>query len=388
MANARPEPSEPSSLEEARERTNESLKSERTRTDEALILDAIATTALEDRILESTRHRTDKVQSQKRASHDVVREELRELDEGPEALKRAEDALIESERAIADKAIQDERLAADAARLRERRRLRLTAEALLVLERGATDEDLSTERSHFDEEFGKAEVVQSARSEYVAIVSHDLRNPLTSIAMGSEVLLSKLRAPEVDREAAIRSVSVIQRNTAMMDRLIRDLLDAERIAAGKLDVKPAKQSINLLLSDCEDLFGSLALKGSLTLKIAASSENLFAQIDHDRIMQVLSNLIGNAVKHTPRGGTVLLEARRKGDEIEISVTDSGPGIPEAQQKGIFEKFSQLGNGARLGLGLGLYISRWIVEAHGGTISVASKPGEGCVFAFTVPVAEA
>lgn len=388
MANARPEPSEPSSLEEAREKTDESLKSERTRTDEALILDALATTTLEDRILESTRHRTDKVQSQKRASHDEVREELRELDEGPEALKRAEDALIESERAIADKAIQDERIAADAARIRERRRLRLTAEALLVLERGATDEDLSTERNKFDEEFGKAEGVQSARSEYVAIVSHDLRNPLTSIAMGSEVLLSKLRAPEVDREAAIRSVSVIQRNTAMMDRLIRDLLDAERIAAGKLDVKPAKQSINVLLSDCEDLFGSLALKGSLTLKLAASSENLFALIDHDRIMQVLSNLIGNAVKHTPRGGTVLLEARRKGDEIEISVTDSGPGIPEAQQKGIFEKFSQLGNGARLGLGLGLYISKWIVEAHGGTISVVSKPGEGCVFAFTVPVAEA
>ena len=394
MANAKPEPSEPSSLEQARDKTDESLKSERTRTDEALILDAFVSENQEDKILESSRNQIDKSQERKRASHDVVREELREIDESPEAIKRAEDALIESERAIADKAIQDERIAADTARLRERRRLRLTAEALLVLERGATDEDLSTERSRFDEELDRAEVAHSdtrdslyTRSEYMAIVSHDLRNPLTSIAMGSEVLLSKLRAPEVDREAAIRSVSVIQRNTAMMDRLIRDLLDAERIGAGKLDVKPAKQSINVLLSDCEDLFGSLAVKGSLTLKIAASSENLFAQIDHDRIMQVLSNLIGNAVKHTPRGGTVLLEARSKGDEIEISVADSGPGIPEEQQKAVFEKFSQLGNGARLGLGLGLYISKWIVEAHGGTISVASKQGEGCVFTFTVPAAE-
>ena len=359
-----------------------------------MILDAFVSENKEDKILESSRDRIDKTQEETRASHDVVREELREEDESPEAIKRAE-ALIESERAIADKAIADERIAADTARLRERRRLRLTAEALLVLERGATDEDLSTERSRFDEELDRAEDAHSetraslyTRSEYMAIVSHDLRNPLTAIAMSSEVLLSRLRAPELDRDAAIRSVAVIQRNSALMDRLIRDLLDAERIEAGKIEVKPSRQSIQTLLRDCEELFSSLARSGSLTLHVAPSSEKLFADIDHDRILQVLSNLIGNAVKHTPRGGTVRLEAARKGEEIEITVTDSGPGIPEAQQKRIFEKFSQLGNGARDGLGLGLYISKWIVEAHGGTITVASKPGEGCVFAFTVPVAEA
>lgn len=390
---ANPEPPD-ASLERAREKTNESLKSERERADEALTLNVLVSASQEDEILESKREQIDKTQEEKRATHDVVREELREVEEGPEAIKRAE-ALIERERALADKAIAEERQAADLARQRERRRLRLTAEALLVTERSTTDKDLSTERSRVDQELDRAAGTHSetrdaldTQSETMAIVSHDLRNPLMAITMSSEALLARLRAPQFDRDAALRSVAVIQRNSALMDRLIRDLLDAERIEAGKIAVRPTRQSVQALLGDCEELFGALARSGALTLHVAPSSETLFAEIEHDRILQVLSNLIGNAVKHTPRGGTVRLEARQKHDEIEITVSDSGPGIPEAQQKRIFEKFSQLGNGAREGLGLGLYISKWIVEAHGGTITVASKPGEGCVFAFTVPVAEA
>jgi signal transduction histidine kinase len=389
MANPTPE----SLLEQAREKTDESLKSERTRTDEALILDASASETREDKMLESSRDQNDRRQERKRASHDVAREDLRETLESPASIKRTEDALIESERAISDKAIQEERIAADSARLRERRRLRLTAEALLVLERGATDEDLSTERSRFDEELERAEDAHaetqnslSVRNEYMAIVSHDLRNPLASIAMGSEVLLLRLRAPEIDREAAIRSLSVIQRNTAAMERLIRDLLDAERIEAGKIAVQPARRSIAALLSECDDLFGSVALKNALTLTISAPAGELFAQVDHDRIMQVLSNLIGNALKHTPRGGSVVLEVHASGGRITFTVRDSGPGIPPEQQKKIFEKFSQLETKSRQGLGLGLYISKWIVEAHGGTLSVTSKPGEGCVFTFSVSAA--
>ena len=391
MANATSEPLATSSLEQAREKTDMSLKSERLRTDEALVSDTHASESREDEILESSRNKTDRTQTRERASRDVVRDEQRDSDASPATGKHAEDALIERERAGADKAKHDERNAADAARLRERRRLRLTAEALLVLERGTTDADLSTERTHFDDEFGREESAHqetkaslSTRAEYMAIVSHDLRNPLASIAMGAEVLRAKLEAPELDLEGAIRFVSVIQRNTAMMDRLISDLLDVERIAAGKVEVHPSRQSIDALLSECEDLFASVAAKHGLTLKISAPADKLFAHFDHDRILQVLSNLIGNALKHTPRGGTVVLAARRCEGEVEMTVTDSGPGIPLPQQKRIFEKFSQLGVGTRQGLGLGLYISRWIVEAHSGTIAVASNPGEGSVFTFTVP----
>ncbi len=215
-------------------------------------------------------------------------------------------------------------------------------------------------------------------------MSHDLRNPLAAIAGSSELLLSNLQSTEINLNEAVEFVSITQRNAALMERLIADLLDAERMAPGKVEVKQSKQSVDDLFGECKDLFGAIALKKSIFLKIATAT-GLFANIDRDRIMQVLSNLIGNALKHTPRGGTVSLEAHPNNGEIEIAITDTGPGIPLEEQSRIFEKFSQLGIDTRQGLGLGLYISKWIVEAHGGKIGVRSKPGHGSTFTFTVPV---
>ena len=108
-------------------------------------------------------------------------------------------------------------------------------------------------------------------------------------------------------------------------------------------------------------------------------------MDSDRILQVLSNLIGNALKFTPNGGNVSLSARKDATEIEISVTDNGPGVPEDKRSEIFQRFSQLKMNDRRGLGLGLFISKWIVEAHNGRIRVASEVGKGSTFNFTLPV---
>ena len=121
------------------------------------------------------------------------------------------------------------------------------------------------------------------------------------------------------------------------------------------------------------------------MTIHTSTEPIFANVDHDRILQVLSNLIGNSLKFTPNGGTIKLLARKQGTQVEVSVTDNGSGIPEEAQVKIFERFSQLTMNDRRGLGLGLFIAKWIVEAHKGCIWVTSEVGKGSTFSFTLPL---
>ena len=121
------------------------------------------------------------------------------------------------------------------------------------------------------------------------------------------------------------------------------------------------------------------------MTIHTSPEPIVAWVDRDRILQVLSNLIGNALKFTPNGGTIALSARKQETHVEISVTDNGPGIPEQDTGQIFERFSQLKINDRRGLGLGLYIAKWIVEAHQGRIWVTSELGRGSTFTFTLPL---
>ena len=120
------------------------------------------------------------------------------------------------------------------------------------------------------------------------------------------------------------------------------------------------------------------------MKIGAGAVPLFADLDHDRILQVLSNLIGNSLKFTPNGGTIELSARKQETHVEVSVTDNGPGISAEAQARIFERFSQLNVADHQGLGLGLFITKWIVEAHKGRIWVTSIPRNGCTVSFTLP----
>lgn len=375
----------PPSLDKVRERTDSSLESERTTADESLAADTRASEAKEDEILDRDRGQTDKIQQQDRKSRDKLVDQRTGSGTKNKSATQLDEQSIQLERAAADKALQSERLAADVARKRERRRMRLTAEALIVQERGTTDADLLNERSHSDSENGQRD---ETRSELLSIVSHDLRNPLASIAMGSEVLQLSLQDPQFDRVVASEVLATIQRNTAMMERLICDLLDVERMASGPLEFKRSQAPIKELFSNCADLFGAVALKKSIHLNFSIPDQGLEANIDCDRIMQVMSNLIGNALKHTPKGGSVDVKARLNGNLIVVSVTDSGSGIPPDSQKKIFDKFSQLGLNTRQGLGLGLYISKWIIEAHGGKISVLSEPGKGSAFEFSIPTSSA
>ena len=172
-----------------------------------------------------------------------------------------------------------------------------------------------------------------------------------------------------------------------MDRMIDALLDVERMAHDKLILKPERADLRALLQECWDLFAPVVLTKAFSMTMDTGTEPIYADIDHDRILQVLSNLIGNALKFTPHGGTIELSARKQETHAEISVTDNGPGIPREEQGRIFERFSQLKKGDRLGLGLGLFIAKWIVEAHEGHIGVTSEVGKGSRFTFTLPLDE-
>ena len=224
-----------------------------------------------------------------------------------------------------------------------------------------------------------------ARDLFLQAVSHDLRNPLGVISMGTSLMRKNLSSGNNDVGSLYQILDTIERNTANMDRMISDLLDVERMVNGKLTLKLGKYDICAILRECEELFAPVLASKSISMTIETGHEPIFAEVDHDRVLQVLSNLIGNALKFTPNGGDVKLSARKKATKIEISVTDNGPGIPEDKKSEIFKRFSQVNSNTGHGLGLGLFISKWIVEAHGGRIGVVSELGKGSTFSFKLAV---
>jgi signal transduction histidine kinase len=309
---------------------------------------------------------------------------------------------LNDDRERADKAQGLERKEEDRIRSRDRVQKRLIAEAILANERRDTDTKISDERDRLELESElnsklllaeklSHDVTKTAlgtRDQFLAVVSHDLRNPLSAIVMSAALMRDELSVRKDNEASLMEYLEMIERNAANMDRMISDLLDVERMANEKLILKPKNCDLRALLRECNDLFSPVVSDKSFSIVEADEGAPLFAHVEHDRIIQVLSNLIGNALKFTPAGGSVRLSMENKTTEVEISVTDSGPGIPDAKKSKIFERFSQLGSNDRRGLGLGLFISKWLVEAHKGRIWVSSEAGKGSTFSFTLPLATA
>ena len=180
--------------------------------------------------------------------------------------------------------------------------------------------------------------------------------------------------------AMIRSAAV------QMDRLVHDLLDVHRIEAGHLRLDPSPQDpASLLVASCRSL-EPLALVKSVTLDFAPSNQPVPCVLaDPGRIAQVLSNLIGNAVKFTPKNGRIVVTAASDGELVKFSVSDNGPGLTAEQRERVFDRFWQASQVGRLGIGLGLSIAKGLVEAHGGRIWAESELGKGTTFFFTLPV---
>jgi two-component system, NtrC family, sensor histidine kinase KinB len=225
--------------------------------------------------------------------------------------------------------------------------------------------------------------ISRLKSEFIAAASHELRTPLTSVQMGVHLLLEGAAGPLDERQQEI--LQVCRDDTARLDRLMRQLLDLSKIESGA--APPVRVSVrpSLLVREAAD---SLALQvegKGLRLVVDAPPDVPAVLADRDQIERVIVNLVTNATRATPAGGTITVAAARRGADVVFSVTDTGAGIPRAYLPRIFEPFVQVPHAAAGGSGLGLTISRRIVEGHGGQLTVQSEPGRGSAFTFTIPL---
>ena len=229
---------------------------------------------------------------------------------------------------------------------------------------------------------------QAARSreEMVAFVSHDLKNPLATIQMAVDFLLEVLLPDEAAHQRERKQLHVIHRSAERMYRLVHDLLDVATIEAGQLAVKRSPLTVDTLVTDALELLRPLAAAKRITLVADVSPELPAVAADHDRVLQVFSNLGGNAVKFTPKDGRVEIRVTVRDAVVEFAVIDTGPGIAPEDLPHVFDRFWQAKKTVRAGAGLGLAIAKGIVEAHDGRIRAESDPGRGSCFSFTLPVA--
>jgi PAS domain S-box-containing protein len=225
----------------------------------------------------------------------------------------------------------------------------------------------------------------STRDEVLAIVSHDLRDPLHTIAMSAQLLTD---VPG-DQAQHRKHLQIIVRAKARMERLIQDLVDVVRIKNGKtLGIEPRREGPSPLVREACEQFVESAREKNVRLEWGATNDMPDVMVDHGRIIQVLSNLIGNALKFTPAGGRIDVRLHRESKKaVRVTVSDSGTGIAAENLPRIFDAFWQAPRAARLGSGLGLAISRGIVQQHGGRIWAESREGIGSTFHFTLPTAE-
>ena len=240
-------------------------------------------------------------------------------------------------------------------------------------------------RARYATLYAHAQAAVLAREEVLQIVSHDLRNPLNVIAMTAELLMSDEAAdlPPLGRNEHLHRIC---RAGERMNRMIQDLLDVARMEAGKLEVVPAPVACADLLGEVSDMMTPLAADRQLELRVLCPADPPTIMVDRGRIMQVFSNLIGNAIKFTPPGGLICVQAQRMSDKVRFSVSDTGPGIPAEQREKIFQRLWQADRSDGRGLGLGLAIARSIVEAHHGRIGIESSDLPGTTFWFTTKTA--
>lgn len=225
---------------------------------------------------------------------------------------------------------------------------------------------------------------ETSRRELLAAISHDLRTPISNARLMTEAIADGL----VDEEGERRYIKNIKAELDCLDRLIADLFELSRIEAGALPLQRAPTDLGVLVSESLETVRAEANQAGVLLDSDVEPGLPLANLDPLCMQRVLRNLLGNAVRYTPAGGKVLLSARLRGSSIELTVSDSGPGIPQEDAARIFEPFFR-GDGARqregVGAGLGLAIARGIVEAHGGSIALDRGTAQGSTFRTRLPL---
>jgi PAS domain S-box-containing protein len=232
--------------------------------------------------------------------------------------------------------------------------------------------------------YEQAERVAQAREELLRLVSHDLRNPLGSVLLSLKSALVTLGSEE-DLGRTKSALEMAERNALTMARLVDDLMEREFVQTGKLSLEVAPHDVQSLLREATSLVEPSARAKAIKLRIEADSvKGAVVPCDRHRILQVLGNLLDNAIKFSPREGRVAIAANPEPGVIRFEVTDEGPGIEPVHLPHVFDQMWQAKRGTQRGLGLGLSIARALVEAHGGHIRVESTLGQGSKFFFTLP----
>lgn len=233
------------------------------------------------------------------------------------------------------------------------------------------------------------QTAQRAQRELSEMIVHDMRTPLTNILSGLQTVAT---LGDEDRTLHKALLEGAQEGAQRLLRMVNDLLDVTRLETGQLPLNPEAVSTEEILHEAVTTVEALVAEKELQMTIAPAEAGLRAFADREITRRVLVNLVSNAIKFTPPGGTILLAATPREDVLEFSVTDTGPGIPREHQERIFDKFYQVESRARgdrlPSSGLGLTFCRLAVEAHGGRIGVESEPGRGSRFWFTLPIARA
>ncbi len=252
----------------------------------------------------------------------------------------------------------------------------------------ASNQNLAIANRDLEQANRKRSEIDQVKSDFIAIVSHELRTPLTSIKAFTELILIK---PKMPAEKRNRLLTIINNETDRLSRLINDILDLTKIESGKLSWHITKVSLEEIIQTSVTGIQSLADNKSLVMTTSVTRPLPLIFGDRDRLIQVIANILSNAIKFTPQGGKIQITARQgetPKPQIVVAVSDTGVGIPTGDLKLIFDKFRRSGDMLTKnteGTGLGLTISRQIIEYHGGTIWAESTPGSGSVFTFTLPL---
>jgi signal transduction histidine kinase len=259
-----------------------------------------------------------------------------------------------------------------------------TEEAFVLLFAQSAADALSRAR-RFDEEQASrraAEALARTREEVLGVVAHDLRNPLNVIGSSAEILLDL--NPDPARRTQL--LGITRRAVTQMNRLIGDLLDTVRLQAGPLSLELEDVPVAAIVQQADETFRPVAEEKHIAFEVDRAPADLRVRADTGRALQLIGNLLGNAMKFTRPGGNVALRIQPDGDGVVFRIADSGPGLtPDAAQH-VFDRFWQGRSSDRRGVGLGLAIAKGIVEAHHGKIWVDSEPGVGTTFSFTLPTA--
>lgn len=375
---------------DGRAHTDASLGAERATADAENPVSAAAARRLLDDLIERDRiladlklfkfrDRADRTLSRERSDspspNSAASSERAAADQCKKVEREVTDAILQRERERSDTAVEMERSEHDA----------LSVE--LGVRRQDTDDQLSTERhgadvtaTALDETRSALAQAQTQQHDVLGIVAHELRSPLTVISMNAESIADLAR--EVVTRTSARAIMLA---VARMERLLSDLLDVARIESGTLRMVRRQHDFASLLLEVFQSYEPMFSDRDIKFTVNTPTESMVACFDYDRIVQVVSNLLGNAMKFTQGGGTVALHVERQAEQVVVTLRDNGPGIPQSALPHIFERFWQIDSDARRGLGLGLHICENIIQAHGGRIWAESEVGKGATFRFTLPV---